>query len=232
MAVLPPSRIGRIEFFEARLAQWAANAVGIGVQPAAVASLQALVTAARAAFNAQQTQAATAKASTATFHVKADDMAEFGGDLIKTIKAFAETSNNPNVYALANVPAPAAPTPAGPPVAPTSLDATMNADGSITLKWKGSLEARQFFSIWRTLPGQGAATQIGSIAAKEFLDSSVPRGLTQVVYSVRAHRDTLISEPSDNIVVYFGAVGGGGGGGGESAENTIAGSIGPIAEAA
>ncbi len=233
MAVLPTTRVAKIEYFESHIAQWLANSAAIGVQPSSLASLQALVTAARAAFNAQQTQLAAAKAATASFYVKTDDMAELGSDLIKTIKAYAETTNNPNVYALAAIPAPAAPTPAGAPTAPTALDATMNADGTITLKWKGVLAARQFFSIWRQLPGQNSPTQIGSIAAKSFIDTSVPRGLTQVVYSVRAHRDTLVSEPSDNIVVYFGAIGSGTGGNGESA---VAGSIGGngfgIAEAA
>jgi hypothetical protein len=233
MAVLPKSRLDRVEFFEARLAQWAGSAAAIGILPAQAAQIATMTNAARAAFNAQQTQLAAAKAATASFYVKTDDMAELGSDLIKTIKAYAETTNNPNVYALASIPAPAAPTPAGAPTAPTALDATMNADGTITLKWKGVLAARQFFSIWRQLPGQNAPTQIGSIAAKSFIDTSVPRGLTQVVYSVRAHRDTLVSEPSDNIVVYFGAIGSGTGGNGESA---VAGSIGGngfgIAEAA
>lgn len=229
MAVMPKSRIDRVEFFEARLAQWAGSAAAIGILPAQAAQIATMTNAARATFNAQQTAANASKAATASFHVKADEMAEFGADLIKTIKAFAETTNNPNVYALANIPAPAAPTPAGAPTAPTALDATMNADGTITLKWKGLLEARQFFSIWRQLPGQNAPTQIGSIAAKSFVDTSVPRGLSQVVYSVRAHRDTLVSEPSDNIVVYFGAVSGSDP---QNFESPIAGSIGGIAEAA
>ncbi len=122
-----------------------------------------------------------------------------------------QTTNNPNVYVLANIPAPAAPTPAGPPVAPKDLSAVMNSDGTMRLTWKGTiaqLGGRQFFSIWRQLPSQTMPLQIG--AAKEFTDVTVPRGLQQVVYNIRAHRDSAVSVPTDNLVVYFGAIPGGG----------------------
>ncbi len=52
---------------------------------------------------------------------------------------------------------------------------------------------------------------IGAVAAKDFTDVTVPRGLAQVVYNVRAHRDSQVSTPTQNLIVYFGAIPGGGG---------------------
>jgi hypothetical protein len=211
MGVVPPTRIEKIEFYEAHNPVWAANAAAIGLTAAQVTALTTLTTAARAAFNAQRAAQDAAKAATENFHNKVREMQSQGSDLIKTIKAYADTKNDPNVYVLANIPAPAAPTPAGPPVAPTDLAAVMNSDGTIRLTWKGSLAQRQFFSVWRQLPSQNMPLQIGAVAAKEFTDVTVPRGLNQVVYNVRAHRDAQVSTPTQNLIVYFGAIPGGGG---------------------
>lgn len=211
MGVVPPTRIEKVEFYEAHNSIWAAQAANIGLTVPQVTALTTLTTAARAAFNQQQTAQAAAKSATENFHNKVRDMQAQGSDLIKTIKAYAETKNDPNVYVLANIPAPASPTPAGPPVAPTDLAAVMNSDGTIRLTWRGTLAQRQFFSVWRQLPSQNLPLQIGAVAAKDFTDVTVPRGLNQVVYNVRAHRDAQVSTPTQNLVVYFGAIPGGGG---------------------
>ncbi|MBY0310481.1 MAG: hypothetical protein K2W85_00270 [Phycisphaerales bacterium] len=231
MPVVPSTRIEKVEFYEAHNPTWATNAANIGVTPAQVTNLTSLTKAARDAFNAQKTAQDAAKAATQRFYNTVRDMQSLGGDLIKNIKAYADTTNNPNVYVLANVPEPAAPTPAGPPVAPTDLSAVMNSDGTMRLTWKGSIAQRQFFSIWRQLPSQSMPLQIGAVAAKDFTDVTVPRGLTQVVYSVRAHRDSAVSTPTDNLVVYFGAIPGGGGAFGAMVDGHVIGTIDPQAVA-
>ncbi len=231
MPVVPSTRIEKVEFYEAHNPTWATNAANIGVTPAQVASLANLTKSAREAFNAQKTAQDAAKAATQRFYNTVRDMQSLGADLIKNIKAYADTTNNPNVYVLANIPEPAAPTPAGPPVAPTDLSAVMNSDGTMRLTWKGSIAQRQFFSIWRQLPSQSMPLQIGAVAAKDFTDVTVPRGLTQVVYSVRAHRDSAVSTPTDNLVVYFGAIPGGGGAFGAMVDGHVIGTIDPQAVA-
>ena len=231
MGVVPQTRLGKLEFYEAHLAAWSANAVGIGLTATEVTDLTALVTAARAQFNAQQTAKDAAKAATLGFHDKADAMQSLGSELIRTIKLYAQTKNDPGVLVVAQLPKPLPPTPAGPPVAPTDLTASMNSDGSIRLAWKGSVAQRQFFSVWRQLPSQSMPLQIGSVAAKEFTDLTVPRGLTQVVYCVRAHRDAQVSVPSPNVVVYFGAIPGAAGGSGAMVNGEGVGIIDPEAAA-
>ncbi len=49
MGVVPNDRIGKIEFYEAHLTPWTANAAGIGLLPATVTALGTLTTAARTA---------------------------------------------------------------------------------------------------------------------------------------------------------------------------------------
>ncbi len=211
MGVVPSSRIAKVEFYEVHYPIWAVSPTAIGLTAAQVTSLTTLTKAARDAYNAQQTAIDAAKAATEGFHNKVRDMQNLGADLVRGIKTFAETTNNPNVYVLASIPAPAAPTPAGPPVAPDMLGAVMNSDGTIRLTWKGTLAQRQFFSVWRQLPSQSMPVQITAVAAKVYTDITVPRGLQQVVYSVRAHRDSQTSVPTGNLTVYFGAIPGGGG---------------------
>lgn len=229
MAVVPNTRIGKVEFYEARVGTWTTNATAIGTTATAVSSLSNLTKSAREAFNQQQAAQAAAKAATERFYNTVRDMQNSGADIIKTVKAFADTTNNPNVFVLANIPAPAAPTPAGPPVAPTDLSAVMNSDGTIKLTWKGSISQRQFFSVWRQLPSQSMPVQIGAVAAKDFTDVTVPRGLQQVVYNVRAHRDSAVSTPTDNLVVFFGAIPGGGGAVGAMVDGHVIGVIDPVA---
>lgn len=231
MGVVPNTRIGKVEFYEARISTWSSAATSIGTTTAAVTTLSNLTKAARDAFNAQQAAQAAAKSATERFHNAVREMQNAGGDIIKTVKAFADTTNNPNVFVIANIPAPAAPTPAGPPVTPTDLSAVMNSDGTIRLSWRGSISQRQFFSVWRQLPSQSMPLQIGAVAAKDFTDVTVPRGLQQVVYSVRAHRDSQVSTPTDNLVVFFGAIPGGGGAFGAMVDGQVIGTIDPQAAA-
>ncbi len=206
MAILPKSELGQLEFFEGHLPAWGTAPASIGLTAGQVTGLATATTAARTAFNAAIVAHEAAKAATANQHNKIAAMTAIGTDLLKIIKAYAAVQNDPNVYVLAQIPAPAEPTPAPPPSAPTDLFAVMNADGSIQLKWKGSLAQRQFYSVWRQTEPGGVFEQICAVAAKSFLDVTCPRGLMQVAYEVRAHRDTFVSIPCPSLTIYFGAI--------------------------
>lgn len=204
MAVLPDRVEERIAWFEQRIAAWTASAELIGLQDTQVAQLTPLITAARAAFNAAQAARTAAKNATFTQSNAVRELSAFGGDLIKTIKAFAESSGNPQVYTIASVPAPAPPSPAGPPKAPENVAADPNADGSITIRWAGSMANQTFFTVWRKLGSTGTYTQIGAVASKSFIDTQVPAGLASVSYLVRAQRNNIVSPASDVSTVQFG----------------------------
>lgn len=204
MGVLPDSRLAQIEWFEQRLAAWAADPAAIGLTGQQIMDLTPLVTAARAGYNAAQQARADSKSATVTFHSATESLVDTGRDLIRTIKAYAETTDDPNVYVLANVPPPSDPTPAGPPDTPTGVTGSINSDGAVVLRWEGTLAYSTFFEILRRLEGQTEWTVIDSVGAKRYLDEGVPVGTTSVQYRVRAKRGGLTSAANEPITIRLG----------------------------
>lgn len=204
MSVLPNSRIQQIEWFEQRLAAWLANAAAIGLWPAQVTQLQGEIAAARASYMTSQQARNDSKSATVGFYSTSDALVDDGRDLITTIKAFAEATNDPNVYVLANVPPPAEPTPAGPPDTPTNVTGIINSDGAVELKWNGTLAHSTFFEVLRMIEGETTWTVLDSVGAKEFLDETVPVGTLSVQYRVRAKRAEFTSAANDPITIRLG----------------------------
>lgn len=107
MGIVPNDRLGKIEFYEAHTPAWATSAAAIGLTPASVTALTGAVTSARKAYNDNIVAQAAARAATAAFYDKVRLMHSApgaGADMIQTIKTFAQTTNNPNVYVLAQIP--------------------------------------------------------------------------------------------------------------------------------
>ncbi len=218
--VLPDSRLDTIQWFEARIADWTANAVAIGLTGEQVTSLAALVTAARASYDASQAARAASKASTTTFYNDTDAMRDLGADYIKTIKAFAATSNNPNVYALAQVPMPADPSPLGPPGQPTDVSISLTSAGYLSLKWKADNAAPSsgaYFVVQRKLASETSFTTVGDSGEKSFVDETVPFGATSAAYIITPRRGSQTGPASNQVTVQFGV-----GGAGSSATLAIA----------
>lgn len=74
MGVVPADRLGKIEFYEAHVAPWTANAAAIGLTPASVTALSTATTAARKAYNDHVAAQSAAKAATADFYDKVRQM--------------------------------------------------------------------------------------------------------------------------------------------------------------
>ena len=107
------------------------------------------------------------------------------------------------------------PAPVGVPDAPTNTVADPNADGTVTVSWKGSSANQTFFTVWRRTGGGGGANpsgwaSLGATAYKTFTDGTVPGGVPSVEYRVTAQRQNLISTAGTAVMVTFGAAGGGG----------------------
>lgn len=209
MPILPQSDIQKVEFMEGHLALWSTNATAIGLTAAQVTAMTTATTAARTGFNGSTAAHAAAKAATANFHNLTRTMTDLASDAIKAIKLKAAQTNDPNVYVLANVPAPLPPSPPAPPEPPTDLVADPNADGTISLKWKGSVANSTFFSVWRKLGSSPTWTNIGSTAVKTFQDSSVPGTPVpaSITYAVRSQRNNEVSAPSVQAEVVYGGPG-------------------------
>lgn len=214
MGVVPDTRLGKIEFYEAHLAPWTTNAAAIGLTPASVTALGALTTQARAAFNAAEAARQAARAATQAFHDAVRAMHSgpgAGQDMIDTIRNFAETKNLPNVYVLAQIPAPADPSTAPPPGTPFDFTVGLLQNGALELKWKctnPSGTQGTIYEVKRAIGG-GALNFVGATGVKVFTDDTLPSGSAPVTYQITAVRSTARGNPAQ-FTVNFGIGGGGG----------------------
>jgi len=179
-----------------------------------MSSMIALTSAARASYTAMQAARAASTNATQAWYDNQEAMRVKGADLIKVIKAFAASTNNPGVYTAAMLPPPKSPTPLPPPATPTNLTASLLNNGAIKIEWKASIENTSF-SIWRKLNLTGQAyEQIGVASSnRAFTDSTLPAGGLGsagpgVFYQVQAHRNGLSSEFSEPVSIRFGSVDG------------------------
>src|SRR4051794_26727586 len=136
-SIVPNTVTDKISFYENHTTPWSANAVAIGTTATAVTDLTTKTTAARAAFNAQQAAQDAAKAATLTLKNALDAMAIAGSNIIQQIRTKAATAGD-SVYVLAQIPAPATPSPVGAPGTPMDFKVSLGADGALTLQWKCS----------------------------------------------------------------------------------------------
>ncbi len=203
MGVLPESRLAQVDFFETRISPWGVNAVAIGLTVAQTGAQRAFTGAARNSHENMITARNAAKAATAQFYADSDAMRANGSDLIKIIKAFASSTNEPNVFTLAQIPAPAAPTPLPPPEIPADLQSALLNSGFVELTWRGSVSPGGNFTVWRSI-APTAFIQIGMTGAKIFVDDTLPAGTPAATYFVKAHRGNLASDDSEPIFVRFG----------------------------
>ena len=216
MGVVPKTIHGRIAFFENRVDLWTANADRIGLTPAQTDALAARAAAARDAYCTALTARDHAVSATEAQNVAVGELADLGGDLVNTIRAYALANNDPAVFALANVPAPAAPSPRGAPDTPAELVARLNNSGGIALSFKASRAGGTTFVVQRrtvgvnpSVPGTSSTdewTTLGVTNGKTFTDDTLPRGLAQADYRVYATRAGGTSQPTQPVGVLFGTV--------------------------
>jgi len=206
--IVPDTQQGAIDFFANRLSTWGANATSIGLTAQQVTDIADKVSAAQSKLAAAQAARIASKNATLELHNALDAMRSFGGDLIKTIRAFAETSGDDNVYVLSDIPPVSPPTPVGPPQTPTNITATINNFGYVTVRWKGSRAAGTQFILQRQLvPLTGSPepwTYAGTTVDNEYTDITVPTGYAAVSYRVYAQRFGGQSDASTPVTLHFG----------------------------
>lgn len=212
-SVVPSKDLDAVQFFETHIPIWNAALASVGVTGPQVAQLDAATKACRGAFTKQQAAKDAAKATTTTFQNDATTMRSIGGDLIKSIKAFAATTYNPDVYGIAQIPMPAAPSPVPPPGQPTDFKIGLTGSGAVQPTWKctsGAASTGAFFVVTRKLAGESVFTTVGNIGAKKFTDNTIPQGVTGATYLVQGFRGDHAGEVSLPVGVQFGVSAGGG----------------------
>lgn len=212
-SIVPAKDVEAIQWFESHLSGWASNALAIGTSVAAITAFTTVVKAARTAYDAQQTAKEAAKAATTTFHNNVASMRANGADIIQTIKAFADTTNNPNVYGLAQLPMPQPPTPLPAPGQPTDFRVELTGSGAVQITWKAKNSASSsgvFFTVKRKLASEGAFVNVGTVGARKFTDTSLLQGTPSATYLVQGFRGLLAGPESEQLSVQFGVSAGGG----------------------
>lgn len=212
MSVIPSSKEDMIAFFASHVPVWSAQAADIGLSPETVAELSALLSAAQDAVANQAAKDDEKKAATLAANQAAAALREAGAGDLATIKAFAKSTNDPSVYAKAQIPEPADRTPAPPPSMPYDLDADLDNNGNVVLTFKSDNAQSHtgvFFEVRRKLNGESSFALVGSTGTKSFTDTGIQAGTASAVYNVTAKRGELSSPTSENIYVPF--AGGGNG---------------------
>jgi hypothetical protein len=207
--IVPPDAAGKVLFFETHVTQWGSVATSIGTTTAIVTALNTKVVAARAALNAQQAAADAAKAATLAAKNAVATMNDAGIDIIKSIKTKAAT--DPNVYVLAQIPAPATPTPVGPPGTPTDFAITLQQNGALTLTWKCANPPGASGTIYQVYRKIGTAAEfsfVGASGQRKFVDSTLPSIAGRVTYQIMGVRSTSFGDPAQ-FNVNFGIGGAG-----------------------
>lgn len=184
MSILPSSRKARLEFFEGHWETWLANATSIGLNSTVVNQLKSLVMDEREALNAALLARDTARSSTNTWYNSSDQTTDLGRDMLKTIKAFADSSGNPNVYNLANIPAPQPPAPIGPPGTPSDFKVGLRGDGALLMAWKCVNPTGIGGTVYEVRRKTGMASAyefLGVSGNKSFTDDTLAAGSTNVM---------------------------------------------------
>ena len=211
--VVPQKKQEKVQWYQSHVGVWSDNAAALGLLPADTTALGDLTAAAQAALDDQQAKTQAARAATLVYHAAVAAMADKGADLIQFIKAKAAGSADPAaIYALAQIPAPASPSPLAAPGTPFDLKVELNPDGSLNLSWKclnpegstGTLyEVRR-----KALNGSSGFAHIGASGTRSFTDDTVAAGTPAVVYEITAVRSTKRGTPGQ-FIVNFGVGAGG-----------------------
>lgn len=190
------------------------NAAQIGLSAGQATTFKNATLGADTAYTSRETAAQAARAATLTQNTAVDALRTAAADTLRVIKAFAEASANPAaVYAIAQIPPPAAPSPRPAPGQPFDFKVTLNPSGSVTLKWKCPNPAGStgtVYHVYRSVGG-GGPVDLGTIGVRSFTDETVPASAAGVgaVYIVQAQRADLLGEPSLPLTVLFGIGGSG-----------------------
>jgi hypothetical protein len=217
MSTLPNGNVDLIEFCEVHAPVWAANAAGLGLSVSACAEFTSSTDDARAKYDNALKVRDAAKTATSESNGAIRDMKTDAATLLRSIKAFAEASANPQtIYDRAQIPAPLPPTPVPAPGKPTDLLVTLLPTGAVQISWSSENAAASsgaFFNVLRKLPGSSSWISLGGASGAttasrrmNFVDATVPTSAAAagVQYIIQGQRGTLQGLMSDAITVQFG----------------------------
>lgn len=202
--VIPGGRDAMLTFYQNRIDLWSSNAADIGLAPETVLALKDSLDAALAQLALAQQTRDLAKTETGVLNAMAAATRALGGAAMATIRAYAESTGDEKVFQKANIPPPKPPQPAGPPSPAQNLVADPHPNGTIELKWKGTVAQNASFDIERSVDG-GSYVFIRNTRDKAWIDEAVPMNSAFITYRIYGVRDGKRSV-SVSATVQFGTL--------------------------
>jgi hypothetical protein len=189
------------------------NAVDIGLTTDQAQAFQ-LATSSAAATDAAQASAREAlRAATVDNTQTFAALRRSAAEMVRSIRTFAENTNDPKVYVLAQVPPPQSPSVAPPPAQPTDLSVAIEpGTGALELRWKASnpvgTQGTAYIVRRRTSP-TAEFVFVGVTGEKRFVDNSFFAGPDSVQYTIQGQRADQSGPTSNILTINFGRTGGG-----------------------
>lgn len=212
MGTYPRDRESFLLWCEAHVPVWESAPAAIGLTAAQVTAFKSATNTMRTRVNAQAAALDAARAATESSRQQERLLRETAGDLVRTIRAYALSSNNPGVYVQAQIPAPQPASPLPPPGQPENFRVELNPGGSITIRWKARHPRgsdRVVYFVRRRLAGETAFALLGGTGDKWFTDETLPAGIASATYIVQAQRGGISGPPSQQLTISFGVGGSG-----------------------
>ncbi len=198
------------------------NYAAVGITQAQASAFKKAVDDATASEGAQSRAKQAAKAATDENTQRFGILRKSVSGVVRSIKTFAENTDNDNVYVIAQIPPPATPGSTPPPGKPFAVSVQLDTNtGAPVLKWKASNPPRTSgtsYIIRRKLPGESTYSFIGVTGSKTYTDNAFTAGPDSVQYTIQGQRSDKAGAASDVFTVNFGRAPGmnGGFGGGEN----------------
>lgn len=214
MGTVPSSNLGKVQFYETHLSPWTNHAAAIGLELPAVAALTTATQEARAAYDEMLAARTASKSATQNFYQKVAVMhgdPGLGSDMIDTIKNYAQTTGDPGVYTLADIPAPTPPGEVGPPGTPFDFRVELKQTGAVQFSWKcnnPSGAGGTVYEIRRSIAG-GAFEFVDNAGERRYTDDTIPSGSGPATYQITGVRSTVRGETAE-FTIKMGVPGEGG----------------------
>lgn len=217
MPIVPDTRLGKLQFYETHLVPWTEHTAAIGLDADGVAALTARADATREAYAAFRAAQSTARAAAQRYFNLVAELhgaPGAGSDMLETIKNFAQSTADPAVYTLAEIPPPATPATRGsapPPGTPEHFAVTLSQDGTVRLRWECKNPPGTRGTIYEVSrrEDRGPMVFLGTTGTKRFTDGTIPANAGPLEYRVTALRSTRRGRPGVFSLRFGGRVGDG-----------------------
>jgi hypothetical protein len=188
------------------------NTTAIGISVTQAAAFATATTAAQNSVDAVEAARSAFRAAVQTANIAVRTLRGQAGDAVRSVRSFAELQPDPQaIYALAQIPPQAPPSPAPPPGTPYQLEVSLLQTGALKLRWKcqnPSGTSGTVYEVFRRNQPGAPFQYIGALGGRSFTDETLPSGSASVTYQITAVRSTVRGNPAQ-FTINFGIGGGG-----------------------